>query len=59
MKKIIILLTVVCLMTELIAQNGFTYQSIVRNSNGTPAANTQVIMQFKILSGNRVVFPPS
>ena len=32
MKKIIILLTVVCLMTELIAQNGFTYQSIVRNS---------------------------
>ncbi|MBK8735324.1 MAG: collagen-like protein [Saprospiraceae bacterium] len=52
MKKIIILLTVVCLMTELIAQNGFTYQSIVRNSNGTPAANTQVIMQFKILSGS-------
>lgn len=52
MKKFIIFLIVLFSISVLNAQSGFTFQSVIRDSDGVPQTNVSVYLQFSIHEGS-------
>ena len=52
MKNLIVLLVLPVCSAAVLAQNGFSYQSIVRNADGVPQADMDVYLRFSILDGS-------